>query len=121
MDRRRFLTWLSCAGVALVLPVTVSASTLLQRIKDDIERACQGYLFEPNDALTRDAIKTQTKKTLEQMLGQRRIYDYDVICDERNNTMETIDNNELHVDVFYQENWGQIKHLQCRMAQAARL
>ena len=39
----------------------------------------------------------QYLETIKQMRG---IYDYVVVCDDRNNTPEHVDNNELQVDVY---------------------
>ena len=58
-----------------------------------------GYLFEPNDAITRKSIATQIEGSLNQILANRGLYDYLVICDTSNNTPATIANNQLYVDV----------------------
>ena len=58
-----------------------------------------GYLFEPNDAVTRKSISTQLQGALANVLALRGIYDYLVICDSSNNTSATIANNQLYVDV----------------------
>ena len=58
-----------------------------------------GYLFEPNDAVTRKSIATQIENSLNNILALRGLYDYLVICDTSNNTPSTIANNQLYVDV----------------------
>ena len=58
-----------------------------------------GYLFEPNDSVTRKSISNQIQSTLNNILAHRGIYDYLVICDTSNNTAATISNNQLYVDV----------------------
>ena len=57
------------------------------------------YLFEPNDAITRKSIATQIEGSLNNILAQRGLYDFLVICDTSNNTPATIANNQLYVDV----------------------
>jgi hypothetical protein len=58
-----------------------------------------GYLFEPNDAITRKSIATQIENSLNNVLALRGVYDFLVICDTSNNTPATIANNQLYVDV----------------------
>ena len=58
-----------------------------------------GYLFEPNDSVTRKSIASQIESALNNVLAHRGIYDYLVICDTSNNTSATIANNQLYVDV----------------------
>ena len=58
-----------------------------------------GFLFEPNDQVTRKSIATQIEGALNDILSKRGIYDFLVVCDNTNNTSSTIANNELYVDV----------------------
>ena len=58
-----------------------------------------GYLFEPNDQVTRKSITTQIESALNDILSKRGVYDFLVVCDSSNNTSSTIANNQLYVDV----------------------
>ena len=58
-----------------------------------------GYLFEPNDQVTRKSITTQLESALNDILSKRGLYDFLVVCDGTNNTSSTIANNQLYVDV----------------------
>ena len=58
-----------------------------------------GYLFEPNDGITRKSIASQIESALNNVLSLRGLYDFLVICDSSNNTSATISNNQLYVDV----------------------
>lgn len=58
-----------------------------------------GYLFEPNDQVTRKSITTQLESALNDILSKRGLYDFLVVCDSTNNTSSTIANNQLYVDV----------------------
>jgi len=58
-----------------------------------------GFLFEPNDAITRKTIASQVESALHDVLSKRGVYDFLVICDTNNNTPSTIANNQLYVDV----------------------
>jgi len=57
------------------------------------------YLFEPNDAQTRREIKASMDSFLVNLVNQRALYDYVVICDNTNNTPTRIDRSELWVDI----------------------
>ena len=57
------------------------------------------YIFEPNDTQTRIEIKQQIDSFLLELVGQRALYDYLVVCDTSNNTPSRIDANELYVDI----------------------
>jgi len=58
-----------------------------------------GFLFEPNDKITRDQIKTIIEGSMNDLVAKRGIYDYLVVCDESNNTPARIARNELYVDI----------------------
>jgi phage tail sheath protein FI len=57
------------------------------------------YLFEPNDAQTRREIKGAVESLLIELVGQRALYDFIVVCDSSNNTAARIDRSELWVDI----------------------
>jgi hypothetical protein len=58
-----------------------------------------GFLFEPNDTITRKSLASQIESALHDLLSKRGLYDFLVICDTSNNTPSTIANNQLFVDV----------------------
>ena len=62
------------------------------------------YLFEPNDANTRRNAKSTFDGFLANILTQRGVYDFAVVCDETNNTPARIDANELYIDVAIEPN-----------------
>jgi len=57
------------------------------------------YLFEPNDANTRSNAKGTFEGFMSNILAQRGVFDYAVVCDTTNNTPARIDANELYIDV----------------------
>ena len=57
------------------------------------------FVFEPNDTITRNEIKNAAESLLLELVGQRALYDYLVVCDSTNNTPARIDRSELHLDV----------------------
>jgi hypothetical protein len=71
-----------------------------------LEKATQGtlkfFLFEPNSISTRTRLVGAINPIFEQAKVNDGIYNYQIICDERNNTPDTIDNNELKVSIYIQ-------------------
>jgi hypothetical protein len=65
-----------------------------------ISTAAKYFLFEPNDEFTRLSIVNMIEPFLRDVRGRRGIYDFMVVCDERNNTGERIDRQELWVDIY---------------------
>ena len=68
-------------------------------IRDRLNVLAKPYLFEPNDKITRDEIKQAAESLLLELVGQRALYDFLVVCDESNNTPARIDRNELYLDI----------------------
>ena len=56
-------------------------------------------MFEPNDKITRDEIRSAAETLLLELVGLRALFDFIVVCDESNNTPARIDRNELYLDV----------------------
>lgn len=69
-------------------------------IKRQLRLALFAFLFEPNDKKTRDNVKFSTDTFLNGLVTRRGLYDFATICDNTNNTPATIDNNELHIDIY---------------------
>jgi len=68
-------------------------------LRSQLNQLAKPYIFEPNDKITRDEIKGQVESLLLELVGQRALYDFLVVCDETNNTPARVDRNELYVDV----------------------
>jgi phage tail sheath protein FI len=77
----------------------INVARLVVYLRSQLSLLAKPYIFEPNDKITRDEIKQQVESLLLELVGQRAIYDYLVVCDESNNTPNRIDRNELYVDV----------------------
>ena len=65
-----------------------------------ISTASKYYLFEPNDAATRESLISMINPFLRDVKARRGIYDFKVVCDETNNSPERIDRNEMWVSLF---------------------
>lgn len=77
----------------------VNVARLVAYLRGALTRIGKQYLFEPNDTITRNSIQTAISSLLNQLVAERGIYDYLVVCDTSNNTPATIDRNELYVDI----------------------
>jgi hypothetical protein len=77
----------------------INVARLVAFVRDQVESIAKGFIFEPNDKLTRDEIKNQIEGLMNDLIAKRGIYDYLVVCDESNNTAARIDRNELYVDI----------------------
>lgn len=60
------------------------------------------YVFEPNTFATRARLINALAPIFNQAKANDGLYDYRIICDERNNTPDVIDNNELKVAIYIQ-------------------
>jgi hypothetical protein len=58
------------------------------------------FLFENNTVFTRTRIINTLTPFFQRIKAADGLYDFLIVCDERNNTPEVIDNNELIVDIY---------------------
>ena len=58
------------------------------------------FVFEPNTEFTRTRFVNTIKPIFEYAKRNQGIYDYLIVCDERNNTPEVIDSNEMRADIY---------------------
>jgi len=58
------------------------------------------FLFEPNTLFTRTQVINVLTPIFELAKNTQGVYDYLIICDERNNTPDVIDQNEMVVDIY---------------------
>jgi phage tail sheath protein FI len=69
---------------------------LEKRVKETVKY----FVFEPNTLFTRTNVLNVINPIMEDAKNNEGLYDYLVVCDERNNTPEVIDANELVVDIY---------------------
>ena len=58
------------------------------------------FVFEPNTVFTRTRVVNVLRPQFEIVKNNQGMYDYLIVCDERNNTPEVIDQNQLIVDIY---------------------
>ena len=77
----------------------INVARLVVYLRRQFNILAKPFVFEPNDTITRNEIKNAADSLLLELVGQRAIYDYLVVCDSSNNTPARIDRSELHLDV----------------------
>ena len=77
----------------------INVSRLAVYLRSQLDAIAKPFIFEPNDELTRNEIKGAIESFCLELVGQRALYDFLVVCDDTNNTATRIDRNELYVDI----------------------
>jgi hypothetical protein len=77
----------------------INVARLTAYLRRQLDILSRPYLFEPNDKNTRNELKNAAESLLLELVGQRALYDYAVVCDESNNTAARIDRSELWMDI----------------------
>ena len=77
----------------------INVSRLAVYLRSQLDAIAKPFIFEPNDELTRNEIKQAIESFFLELVGQRALYDFLVVCDDTNNTPTRIDRNELYVDI----------------------
>lgn len=80
----------------------INVARLVNYLRSQLTTLSRPYLFEPNDPITRNAIRATVSSLLNDIVAKRGITDYLVVCDGTNNTADRIARNELYVDVAIQ-------------------
>jgi phage tail sheath protein FI len=77
----------------------INVVRLVAFLRRQLNLLAKPFLFEPNDRITRNEIKQATESFLLELVGQRALYDFLVVCDESNNTPTRVDRSELWLDI----------------------
>ena len=80
----------------------INVRRLLTYIQNSIEPTLLNYLFEQNTPRLRTRVKSNIDDFLATVLAGGGLSAYEVISDESNNTPDSIDRNELAIDIFVQ-------------------
>ena len=77
----------------------INVSRLAVYLRTQLDLIAKPFIFEPNDELTRNELKQAIESFLLELVGQRALFDFLVVCDDTNNTSTRIDRGELYVDI----------------------
>lgn len=76
----------------------------VRRLFLTLEKSTRGlmkyFIFQPNSTFTRTRVVNTLTPIFDVAKNNEGVYDYLIVCDERNNTAQVIDNNELQVDIY---------------------
>ena len=77
----------------------INVARLVAYLRRQLDIAVKPFLFQPNDAQTRNEAKNAVENILVELVGQRALNDFIVVCDRSNNTDARIDRSELWIDI----------------------
>ena len=77
----------------------INVVRLVMYLRRALRKGALPFVFEPNDQITRDNLKTAADGIMNDILIKRGLTDYATICDASNNTADRIQRNELWLDV----------------------
>ena len=81
-------------------PSVLNQQRAMLHIKKVISEATKYILFEFNDVFTRSAFSHMITPYLEDVKKRGGIFDYNVICNETNNTPEVVNSNRFVGDIY---------------------
>lgn len=80
----------------------LNSSIMISYLKRQLLNSARQYLFEVNDATTRQRVVSSITPILDRVKSGNGIVNYRVVCDTTNNTTATIAENKLVIDVYIQ-------------------
>lgn len=78
----------------------INVRRLFLTLEASIERAARAQLFEFNDTITRANFINIVDPYLRDVKSKRGITDFVIVCDESNNTPDSIDANQFKADIY---------------------
>lgn len=78
----------------------VNVRRLFLHLEKATRATAKYFVFEPNTLFTRTQIVNVLTPLFDNAKNTEGLYDYLIICDERNNTPDVIDQNELVIDIY---------------------
>ena len=78
----------------------INVRRLFLNLEKSTRNTVKYFVFEPNTLLTRTRVINTLTPIFENAKNTEGVYDYLIVCDERNNTPDIIDQNELVVDIY---------------------
>jgi len=78
----------------------INVRRLFLTIENQIGRVARSQLFEFNDTITRNNFVNIVEPYLRDIKAKRGITDFQIVCDESNNTPDVIDSNQFKADIY---------------------
>ncbi len=73
---------------------------LFLSLERSVQRSLKYFVFEPNTDFTRSRLKNTITPIFDFAKNTEGLYDYLIVVDERNNTPDIVDQNQLIVDIY---------------------
>ena len=78
----------------------INVRRLFLYLEKATKNTVRNFIFEPNTLLTRTRVVNTLTPIFEDVKNTEGLFDYLIICDERNNTPDIVDANELRIDIY---------------------
>lgn len=78
-------------------------------LKQQINEVIKSVIYERNNVITRALVETKIQQLMVQQANENQLYDYTVVCDERNNPPSVIQNNDIVANITWTDLFGK-KH-----------
>jgi hypothetical protein len=78
----------------------INVRRLFLTLERAVQKTIKYFIFEPNTDFTRKRVINTIAPIFEYAKNTEGVYDYLIVCDDRNNTPDSIDRNELIVDIY---------------------
>jgi Phage tail sheath protein subtilisin-like domain/Phage tail sheath C-terminal domain len=78
----------------------INVRRLFLTLENQTNAVARNYVFEPNTLFTRTQVLNVLTPIFNNAKNTSGIYDYLIVCDERNNTPAVIDDNSLVIDIY---------------------
>lgn len=78
----------------------INVRRLFLTLEKETKQLLKYYVFEPNTFTTRQRLIGSLQPTFDKAKLNDGLYEYQIICDERNNTPDVIDNNEMKISIY---------------------
>lgn len=78
----------------------INVRRLFLYLEKAVRSTVKYFVFEPNTLFTRTQVVNVLTPIFENAKNTEGMYDYLIVCDERNNTPDVIDQNEMVIDIY---------------------
>ena len=78
----------------------INVRRLFLYLEKATKKTAKFFIFEPNTFYTRQRVVSTLRPIFERAKNTEGLYEYLLVCDDRNNTPDVIDQNELIVDIY---------------------
>ncbi len=78
----------------------INVRRLFLNLEKATRQTVKFFIFEPNTLLTRTRVINTLNPIFDNAKNTEGLYDFLLVCDERNNTPSVIDQNELIIDIY---------------------